>query len=172
MSVTIHILYLIRQESWLLPPCFSRFSRPWHQSYVTTISSFELGLISADARSPVENFLHGRNMNIRNVLFMTYFCTLSPHTVEGRKHWCQGGLFSSVWKLSPTKYICHTPSDAQSVMCDVLPSMMALYGCFGEEEEVYEGSVWLWSVVKAGISQKCFMPKSAKFRYSAEMQPI
>lgn len=149
-----HIRYLIRQESWLLPPCFSRFSNSWHQSYVTTLSFFELWLISADRRGPAENFLHVlQHEYMQYFIYDLFLYVVTKHTVERRKHCCQGGLYSSVWKLSLTKHrFTMLPSDSWSIMCYILPSVMALYRCFGKEEKVFKGSVWFWSIVKAGGS--------------------
>lgn len=56
-------------------------------------------------KSPTENFLHVlQDELIQYFIYDLFLYGLTSHTVERRKRCCQGGLYSSVWKLSPTKH--------------------------------------------------------------------
>lgn len=140
-----------QQQSRLLPRCVSRFSRPWHQSHVTAVSFFELGLISAARRSPTENFryvLQRAHMQY----FMTYFCT--SHFTCSRDRCCQGGLYPNVWKLSPTGYIRLL---VHYVLCTTFGDGLTLV---------------LWRREGRVFPKMLHCKISNQFRYSVELDPI
>lgn len=107
-------------------------------------------------------------------IFYLWLLIVCSHFIHSRKEKTLLGwsVLQCMEAVSNHVQICDTPSNSWSVMCYILPSMMTLHQCFGKEEKVYKGSVWFWSIAKAGISQKCFTAKSAMLMYSMEMQPI
>lgn len=81
---------------------------------------FELRLITADMKSPMKNFLHGLQQEHKQYFIYDFLLyVLTSHTVERRKHCCQGGLCSSVWKLSPTEYRFATLHWTLGLLCAI-----------------------------------------------------
>lgn len=53
----------------------------------------------------MENFLHVlQHEHMQYFIHDLFLYALTSHTVGRRKHCFQGGLYSSMWKLSATKY--------------------------------------------------------------------
>lgn len=75
------------------------------------------------------------NMNICNILFLTYFCMLSLHTQWKGENTAAKVICTSMHGS------CIQPNtdfpDSWSIMSYILPSVIALCRCFGKEEKVY-----------------------------------